>query len=569
MFERENLCLVTWGQWILAAAASVGIASAQNPATERGAEVLSIHVGQFPVEVLHVFSTSDGLPANDVACLFDAGDGEIIAGTGNGLARRVEGKWQLVGDQRESVLAIAALEDNLLIVQGDSLVQCARDGHSAKTRAKLPPNAATTPSVSLAVSHGRIYLGNDVGLFALDGERLVPVEEFARLTETDKAVRQLAAGPHGELAVAASAGLFLKNEAGEWERPTPRQGKRSWAPNDVRGVAFDRGGRLWFASPQGVGCRDGSAWTLYTGSDGLPYDDFTCIAPGEEGVVWFGTKKGAIRFDGQHWNYRRSRRWLPNDEVRGIAVESDGNAWFATPEGVGLLERRPMTLADKAKFYEDEIDKYHRRTPYGYVGGVSTGKPGEKVEIQQHDSDNDGLWTAMYGAGECFAYAATKDPEAKRRATAAFEALRFLSHVTQGGPHPAPKGFPARSILPTDGPDPNERPRRNATVNDSARIRIGKSSRRAGRSAPTANGTGKPTPVPTNWTGIISCMRCITISWRRRPTKRNAFGKWCSTSRRISSITTTSSSITTACRLAGGALIPRFSTTATWSAAGA
>ncbi len=41
-----------------------------------------------------------------------------------------------------------------------------------------------------------------------------------------------------------------------------------------------------------------------------------------------------------------------------------------------------------------------------------------------------------------FAYAATKDPIAKQRATAAFEALRFLSQVTQGGSNPAPKGFP-------------------------------------------------------------------------------------------------------------------------------
>ena len=51
----------------------------------------------------------------------------------------------------------------------------------------------------------------------------------------------------------------------------------------------------------------------------------------------------------------------------------------------------------------------------------------------QPDSDNDGLWTGMYGAGECFAYASTKDPAAKHRATKAFEALRFLSLVTQGG----------------------------------------------------------------------------------------------------------------------------------------
>ena len=33
-----------------------------------------------------------------------------------------------------------------------------------------------------------------------------------------------------------------------------RADNASWAVRDVRGVAFDSEGRLWFASPQGVGC---------------------------------------------------------------------------------------------------------------------------------------------------------------------------------------------------------------------------------------------------------------------------------------------------------------------------
>ena len=80
----------------------------------------------------------------------------------------------------------------------------------------------------------------------------------------------------------------------------------------------------------------------------------------------------------------------------------------------------------------------------------------------------------MYGAGECFAYAATADPLARKRARTAFEALRFLGQVTQGGAHPAPKGFAARTILPADGPDPNittdtpERDRRMRATRDKA-----------------------------------------------------------------------------------------------------
>ena len=254
-----------------------------------------------------------------------------------------------------------------------------------------------------------------------------------------------------------AAGLFRSEDGASWQAVMPRAGARSWALYDVRALVADSLGRLWFASPQGVGClgTDG-AWSLYTGKDGLPYDDFTCAAAGGDGAVWFGTPKGAIRFDGSHWAYRQGLRWLPGDDVRAIAVNDNGDAWFATAKGVGLIERRPMRLSEKARFYEEEIDKYNRRTEHGYVLEASLAKPGDKSEWSNHDSDNDGLWTAMYGAGECFAYAATKAPEAKKRAKDAFEALRFLSVVTQGGNPPALPGFVARSILPTDGWNPNE-----------------------------------------------------------------------------------------------------------------
>ena len=114
-----------------------------------------------------------------------------------------------------------------------------------------------------------------------------------------------------------------------------------------------------------------------------------------------------------------------------------------------------MTLAEKAEFYEQEIERYIKRTPFGYVAEAPLRKPADKATANPQDSDNDGLWTSMYGAGECFAYGATKDPAAKERARHAFEALRFLQKVTQGGTHSPPKGYIARSIRPVDWPDPN------------------------------------------------------------------------------------------------------------------
>jgi hypothetical protein len=328
-------------------------------------------------------------------------------------------------------------------------------------------NAQLPASAAHLAAGDRVLLSTTRGLFVLSDRRLELDTGLAALTGSNAAIRQAAVADDGRIAAAGAAGLFLKPPTGAWQRLLPKSGKRSWAPADVRGVAFDHAGRLWFAGPEGVGVLEGASWSLFTGADGLPYDDFTTVAAGEPGVVWFGTRMGAIRFDGKTWEYRQGLRWLPADEVQSIAVNAHGDAWIATPKGVSLIERKPMTLAEKARFFEAEIDKRHRRTPYGYVLEVQLKRLGDTSEWVQHDSDNDGLWTAMYGAGECFA-AASGNEDARRRATAAFDALRFLGTVTQGGPHPAPRGFVARSVLPTTGPDPNlhDSPERDRTMRE-------------------------------------------------------------------------------------------------------
>jgi hypothetical protein len=280
----------------------------------------------------------------------------------------------------------------------------------------------------------------------------VPVDRLGSIANITNQATQT---QENQIIAATSKGLMISSDSG-FEPYVVEDGLgRRWGTSDVRGVTVDTKGRLWFGTLAGAACKTPEGWRFYTGKEGLPYNDFTVIEAGPDGIVWFGTRLGAIRFDGQSWHYRQGRRWLPNDDVRDVAVDKSGNAWFATAGGVGLIERRMMTLAEKAQFYEDEMERYIRRTPFGYVCEVSLPAPGDKSKIIYHDSDNDGLWTAMYGAGECFAYAATKDPKAKDRAKRAFEALQFLQKVTQGGPHSPPKGYVARTIRSVDLPDPN------------------------------------------------------------------------------------------------------------------
>jgi len=204
-----------------------------------------------------------------------------------------------------------------------------------------------------------------------------------------------------------------------------------------------------------------------------PYGPATCVATAPDGAMWFGTEKGVMRHKDGAWAYRQGKRWLPDDRVNDIAVyelsPDDYGAVVATDGGVAYIYFEPMTLAEKAAHYEAELELI-KRTPFGYTSEVRLAEPGDKSEIIHTDSDNDGLWTAMYGAGECFAYGATGDPKAKERATQAFEALRFLQKVTQGGDPSPPKGYVARTVISTEHPDPNsgrvERDRRKRDEDD-------------------------------------------------------------------------------------------------------
>ncbi len=431
----------------------IAAASCLIALTGFAAELTPTKVGTYPQEIGHAYTTADGLPSDEVNDVVVADDGAVYAGTDAGVAQWNGTDWATVPNTPPGPVHCVAVDSRRLAIATDTALYIRvgdKDWESVFTLTHPPTSLFLSDNAVTFDSNNEIYSNNLMGVPIKSD--LAPLPGIHKIAEEYRSIDSY-------FMVAATKGGLYSSAVGPWERIFPESGQRSWAVTNARAVLFASNGDLWFASPQGVGRRSGLTWTLFEGKDGLPYNDFTCMAEGPEGEIWFGTTKGAIRYDGTNFDYREGKRWLPDNDVRDIAVASNGDAWFATAKGVGRIERRPMTLAEKAKFYEDEIDKYNRRTPYGYVVWAPLGVPGDKSTARRRDDDNDGQWTGEYGAAECFAYGASKDPKAKERATAAFEALRFLSQVTQGGEHPAPKGFPARCIWPTDDPwNPNEDP---------------------------------------------------------------------------------------------------------------
>ncbi len=170
----------------------------------------------------------------------------------------------------------------------------------------------------------------------------------------------------------------------------------------------------------------------------LPATDITTVkAIGDK--TWFGTSQGAFSVDTKgKIDYYYGERWLPGNEVVDIAEGPESSVLILTKSGLARLHFKQMTLHDKALFYDKQVRQRHIRNGFNATqvgmdkGNLSTG--------YMQDSDNDGLWTSMYLAGEIFRYQVTKDPEALQNCRESLDAMERLYTINPVA------GFPSRSF---------------------------------------------------------------------------------------------------------------------------
>ena len=169
----------------------------------------------------------------------------------------------------------------------------------------------------------------------------------------------------------------------------------------------------------------------------LPWTEITAVEV-DQTDYWFGSTKGAFRLDQNGTiSYYFGERWLPGEQVRDLALDKN-QVHILTEKGLSSLIFKEMTLAQKADMLEEQVRKMHIRNGFNASqqlyekGNISTG--------QLKDSDNDGLWTAMYLGGQAFRYAETQDPEALQNCKESLLAMERLYTI-----NPV-EGFPSRSF---------------------------------------------------------------------------------------------------------------------------
>ncbi|UFH53494.1 hypothetical protein [Spirosoma sp. KNUC1025] len=170
----------------------------------------------------------------------------------------------------------------------------------------------------------------------------------------------------------------------------------------------------------------------------LPCPEITAIID-INGKLWFGSPKGAfaVRPDGK-FDYYNGERWLPGNQVTQIVAGPKNSVLILTTAGLAKIETRAMTLHEKAQFYDAQVRSRHIRN--GFNSSLEQMEKGNLATGYLDDSDNDGLWTSMYLAGEIFRYAVTKEKDALQNCRESLDAMERLYSVT-----PVP-GFPARSF---------------------------------------------------------------------------------------------------------------------------
>jgi len=170
----------------------------------------------------------------------------------------------------------------------------------------------------------------------------------------------------------------------------------------------------------------------------LPCADIRCTRMiGEK--AWFGSPRGAFAVNPEgRIDYYASGRWLVDDNVVDIAPGPDDSVLILSQTGLSIVHFEKMTLAEKAAHYDRLTRLRHIR--YGFNSAFVMDKPGDLSTGTLVDQDNDGLWTAMYLAGELFRYAVTKSNEALHNCYESFEAMERLTEITPM------EGFPARSF---------------------------------------------------------------------------------------------------------------------------
>jgi ligand-binding sensor domain-containing protein len=255
---------------------------------------------------------------------------------GAGLVTLEDGEWRHVGREHglasDTVRAVAIGPNGQIAAGTDNGLSLYRDGawHTLRhgpARNRITTLAVTPDGVAWFGFGDTSYPPAGGGISRFDGRRWDVIDQAAGLPINNN-VRLLAVDPHGGLWAGAGCELAYHAQA-TWHRAAGCEDLHG----NVIGIAFDPGGAVWVATDFGVYRFDGGVWAAWEGL--LP----TAIAVTHEGTVLVGQSPlgegGVWALDGDDWQ----RLGGAPACVRELVVDGQGTLWAAACENNALHRR--------------------------------------------------------------------------------------------------------------------------------------------------------------------------------------------------------------------------------------
>ncbi len=332
---------------------------------------------------------------------FFSADGKLYSANGNNLYVIKNGKAKKIAEFDSSVVDMSvALDKSIWLITEDSLFLSENDEFNRVV--DLPSETVCVAALDNKAKYAEtVYIGSTVeGLLSMKGKR----RHWAEL---------------------------LPDNTGVMSRK-------------INCLQIDALGHLWVGSDEGLNIYDGKNY-WFNGNDfySVPSGSFNDMFFAADGKKYFATNTGLITLVEGKISYFSYGPWLMHPTVTKLAVSDNGTIAAVTPRGISIITSKYMTLAEKAKHFDDLTVKYFTRNE-GYQVDRILRKYGDLDSGWLPNSDNDGLFTGLYCASQCFRYAVTKDEEARKNAKRAVEAMIKLTEVT------GKSGFTARATRYSD-----------------------------------------------------------------------------------------------------------------------
>ncbi len=285
---------------------------------------------------------------------------------------------------------------------------------------------------------GSVWFITESDLYRIDKDDVIQIVDLPENTVCLAALDNKALYDETVFVGSSSSGLMsLKGKRRHWAELIP--GVTAVSSTNIKCIKIDALGQLWVGTDKGLNIYDcKNFW--YSGKDvySVPDAPINDMCFTKDGKKYFATDTGIIMLTEGKIKYFSYGVWLMHPAVNKIVVSENGTIAAVTPRGISLITNEIMTLEKKAAHFDAVSEKYYVRNEGYHVSRILK-KYGDMDSGVLLNSDNDGLFTGLYCASQCFRYAVTGDEQAKINAKRAVEAMIKLTEVT------GREGFTARA----------------------------------------------------------------------------------------------------------------------------